>query len=99
MTPCGYLKTRRQYSMTLLISLKLHLYLSGAVELRNSLASQFHQELPSTIIFDYPNALGLATFILSRQDKAAGAESEDSESSQDDEVEAVGDTADVSAIR
>ena len=76
------------------------MYVSGAVELRNSLASRFNQELPSTVIFDYPNAQGLASFILGGQDKAAEAESdEDSESSQDGDWEALRDIADISAIR
>lgn len=72
----------------------------GAVELRNSLSSRFNQDLSSTVIFDYPNAQGLASFILGRQAGIAGADDEESESSQDEDVEEIaGDVADISAIR
>ncbi len=37
----------------------------GAVELRTSLGQQFGQELPATIVFDYPTILQLATYIAS----------------------------------
>lgn len=74
--------------------------LSGAVELRNNLSSRFSLDLPSTVIFDYPNAQGLASFILSRQNNALGAAEEDTESSQDDdEEEDAGEAADIGAIR
>ena len=37
----------------------------GAVELRTSLGQQFGQELPATVVFDYPTILQLATYMAS----------------------------------
>ena len=39
----------------------------GAVELRNSLATHFAVDLPSTVTFDYPTIAALANFIASSQ--------------------------------
>ena len=39
---------------------------SGAVELRNTLVSQFGVELPATATFDYPTVAALAAFIVSQ---------------------------------
>ncbi len=38
---------------------------AGSVELRNALASKFSLELPSTLVFDYPNAQSLAKHLAS----------------------------------
>ena len=37
----------------------------GAVELRNTLASNFALDLPATLTFDYPTIASLASFISS----------------------------------
>ena len=39
----------------------------AAVELKNNLASSFRLDMPATIIFDYPNAKALATYLYSQQ--------------------------------
>lgn len=38
----------------------------GAVELRDTLASQFAIDVPATLVFDHPNAAGIAAFLSSR---------------------------------
>ena len=44
----------------------------GAVELRNSLESKLGLALPSTLVFDYPTAAALGSYIASRLQPAAG---------------------------
>ena len=41
-------------------------YLVGAVELRNAVASRFGVELPATVTFDYPTIAAMAGFISLR---------------------------------
>lgn len=69
------------------------------MELRNSLASRFNLELPSTVIFDYPSVEALTTFIVSRQhgeqETQAGSEAEDF--SEEEELE--GPPVDIEAVR
>ena len=38
----------------------------GAVELRNTISTQFSSELPATVMFDYPSITALAGFIVSQ---------------------------------
>ena len=47
---------------------------AGAVELRNTLVSQFGVELPATATFDYPTVTALAGFIASQGALPAAAE-------------------------
>lgn len=47
---------------------------AGAVELRNTLVSQFGVELPATATFDYPTVAALAAFIVSQGAAPAMAE-------------------------
>lgn len=47
---------------------------AGAVELRNTLVSQFGVELPATATFDYPTVAALAAFIASQGAAPAAAQ-------------------------
>ena len=72
---------------------------AGAVELRNNLSSRFNLELPSTVIFDYPNVKALAGFIASRQSPEG---LEGSEISEEDDYSDEGDeegAVDVESIK
>lgn len=42
----------------------------GAVELRNSISSQFAAEVPATLAFDYPTESALVEFIVSKMESA-----------------------------
>ena len=83
-----------------MIESKLHCQNIGAVELRNSLSSRFNLDLPSTVIFDYPTAQGLAAFINGKQQGPEAFEDAGSEDSQDDVSEtAAKDAVNITTIR
>jgi acyl carrier protein len=45
----------------------------GAVELRNSLEAALGVSLPTTLVFDYPSASAIASYVVSVKEAAAGA--------------------------
>lgn len=45
----------------------------GAVELRNSLSSSLHVDLPATVIFDFPTIKALAGYLKSLQPETGAA--------------------------
>ena len=49
---------------------------TGAVELRNSLASKLDAELPATLTFDYPSISALATFLATQSSPKDGRHSD-----------------------
>jgi hypothetical protein len=56
---------------------------SGAVELRNALASRFRVELPATVTLDYPSISTLAGYIASNTDSLGSGVAEPSIAEQE----------------
>jgi len=69
------------------------------VELRNALSTRFNLELPSTVIFDYPNVQALAAFVASKQSPEEPEEEEESEEDDYDEGEEGEGAVDVESIK